>query len=142
MRSLWSLSRGTQLDLEFKARLVAELRHGGRKQGKGHLQRVRADGTAEWCCVGVACDIIDPNFWEPENTISDRHSGVKQWHGDTHYMPTWAALEVGWTHEDVRRLAILNDGYEDDTDLFPDGVPDGGRPHTFDEIADYIEENY
>jgi len=45
---------------EVKERWLQDLRSGEFKQGKGVL-RTKSD---EFCCLGVLCNIIDPNAWE------------------------------------------------------------------------------
>ena len=44
---------------EFKAAWVAALRSGKYEQGRGAL---RTGDT--YCCLGVACDLIDPIAWD------------------------------------------------------------------------------
>ena len=39
---------------------IPALRSGDYKQGKGRLR----DSKDRFCCLGVACDLIDPNAWD------------------------------------------------------------------------------
>ena len=52
-----------QIDPEFKERWLAALRSGQYTKGRGTLRAVHIDGTSEFCCLGVACDLIDPDGW-------------------------------------------------------------------------------
>ena len=51
---------------EFKARWVAALRSGKYEQGQKGL---KVDNT--FCCMGVACDLIDPTRWTAEGQCWD-----------------------------------------------------------------------
>lgn len=96
-----------KIDPEFKAKWIAALRSGKYIQGQKYLQ---ADG--KFCCLGVACDVIDSNGWK--NTA-----------GWTAVIPSETAARLNLEINVQKQLWKLND-HE-------------GR--SFLEIADWIEEN-
>ena len=110
----------SKMNPEIKDRWVAALRSGEYKQGTGRLRRV----NDTFCCLGVLCDLLDSDQWEPH---ADYYS-----HGGLSYMniPSNELREqVGLHPDDVNILWKLNDGWGGET------------PKSFEEIADYIEEN-
>lgn len=112
---------------ENRKKWVEALRSGKYKQTSDSLRNREGDGYA-FCCLGVACDLYNPNLWEQENP-----RGASTYLENTCSLPTavmnWLGLkeaEGQWDEEDpmkVRSLSIYND----------DGA-------TFDEIADLIED--
>lgn len=83
---------------ELRDRWIAALTDGSYQQGQGHLRYVRQlDGTPLYCCLGVLCDIIDPNGW------SDIMGAHRLGHGllspraaEKHGLPwDWAAALAG-----------------------------------------------
>lgn len=60
----WTIDRNSsdvpRLPQEFKARWVAALRSGEYQQGMEWLK----DYKGHFCCLGVACDLDDPNTWK------------------------------------------------------------------------------
>ena len=91
---------------EFKAKWVAALRSGKYQQGRDALR------TGDmFCCLGVACDLIDPDAWERDNGYG-----------------AWQELNT-----DGMDLPFI--GNADAETL--SGMNDSG--YTFEEIADYIE---
>lgn len=94
-------------------RWVEALRSGEYQQGQGRLR----DGDS-FCCLGVLCDLIDPNGWD----------SFRYWHYDGDVFQGMPPLDIHNRYHryglDFERLATLNDS---------------GKP--FEEIADYIEDN-
>lgn len=90
-------------------RWIEALRSGRYKQGRFSL-RNRND---EFCCLGVACDLLDNNKWE----------GCL-WDSENYSMPKWAAKEFTIT-DFTETLISMNDE----------------RMKSFMKIADYIEAN-
>ena len=106
---------------DIKSKWVAALRSGKYKQGQGKL-RV----NDRYCCLGVLCDIVNPEGWEqipdPDNKVyANRYRGSC----NAHYIPHDLEKDAGLGNSiNVLRLAPLNDsGY------------------SFDQIADYIEKH-
>jgi hypothetical protein len=50
-----------KLDPAFKIRWVAALRSRVYLQGYGRLRRTR-HGVTEYCCLGIACDLLNPDW--------------------------------------------------------------------------------
>lgn len=100
------------MNQELKAKWLEALRSGRYQQAKGAL---RHEGS--YCCIGVLCDIVDPNAW-----ITDSND-VATWRTKDIYgnLPDALAKELGVT-EHCDLLPTLNDR----------GVP-------FAELADIIE---
>jgi hypothetical protein len=106
---------------EIKAQWLEALRGGNYQQGKKVL-RHGIDGEDRFCCLGVLCDIIEPELWsksDPALGSNDRyvlHRGAQGLPAMT--IRTAASLDV----DACMALARLNDS---------------GK--TFAEIADVIE---
>lgn len=47
------------MDIKTKQKWVKALRSGEYKQGTGQLR----NSKAEYCCLGVLCDLVEPNQW-------------------------------------------------------------------------------
>jgi hypothetical protein len=127
------------MDPDIKDEWLDRLRSGDYEQTTGQL-RNNDNGR---CCLGVLCDIYaeqnDDGEWDDETfvTSSDADkkilpSSVVNWAGLKNYQG--AEFSVDDTHVEIGRggkftLSMLNDGLQ------------GARHHTFDEIADLIEQN-
>ena len=90
---------------EFKAAWVAALRSGKYQQGRGALRK-----GDTFCCLGVACDLIDPHGWEEDDSFGMGWNGYES--ADLPFIDA----------EKANDLVILND--------------DGS---SFEKIADHIE---
>lgn len=105
-----------ELNQEIKEKWVKALRSGGHEQGVGSLRR-----GDRFCCLGVICDIVDPEGWEEPEAIS----GITTHRGFT-FVPSYeiqSFIELDRTVVGV--LATMNDI----------------SCKSFSEIADYIEES-
>ena len=103
---------------EFKSKWVAALRSGKYQQGRDVLRK-----GDKFCCLGVACDLIDPDAWERDNGYSPspplHGTGDEMaWQGLN--TETWDLPFIGIS--DAKALSAMND-----------------RQSSFEEIADYIE---
>ena len=96
---------------EFKAKWVAALRSGKYQQGINVLRN-----GDKFCCLGVACDLIDPDAWERDNGYGT---------GD----------EMAWQELNTDGMDLPFIGISDAETL--SNMNDSG--YTFEEIADYIE---
>ena len=94
---------------EFKAKWVAALRSGKYKQGRGALRK-----GDTFCCLGVACDLIDKDGWE-DGTFGMGWNGTGCESTDLPFINSDEAIS----------LSELNDK----------------ERLSFKEIADYIEHN-
>lgn len=102
------------MDLNLRNRWLDALRSGKYKQGR-HFLRNNAD---EFCCLGVLCDIYDPNKWkkrEGDNAYIYDDNSISS-------LPSYLRKELGKAFQ--RDLIYFND-----TDSL-----------SFLEIADWIEE--
>lgn len=108
------------IDPEFKAKWVKALRSGRYKQGTGKLRK-RKDGKLQYCCLGVACNLIDNKRWKP--LLDNFNFGsIMSGQGPTEF--SYNNLISGLRPSEVSILMNLND-----TD------------QSFNDIADWIEAN-
>lgn len=104
---------------DVKTRWVAALRSGNYRQARNYLR------TAEgYCCLGVLCDIVDPDGWE-DTLLPLMGAGVARQPHRGH---------LGAPNERISAHAEL------DEHLIKElvNMNDGG--HTFASIADWIEQ--
>ena len=127
-----------KIDPEFKVKWLAALRSGEYQQARGALLTEVPGSPAAFCCLGVACNLIDSTRWQSwEDQFMDYAEDEPVGPVDL----GWGDLDSGNTADlpfiDVgpaQELARLNDG--------PLGQPNAiSRPYSFAEIADWIEEN-
>lgn len=106
-----------RLPPEFKAKWLEALRSGKYTQGKNSLRTE----AGLFCCMGVACDIIDPAKWAQES-----HGDGYDWgHARAGYTDNALGQALGISKSEMGTLASMND--------------EAGK--SFAEIADYIEAN-
>lgn len=53
----------TKEQVEWNRKLITALRSGEYQQAQGALRRIEEDGSAGFCCLGVACDITELGSW-------------------------------------------------------------------------------
>lgn len=97
---------------DVRTKWLEALRGGGYAQGRGQL-RGKDDS---YCCIGVLCDVLDPEGWKPEPNLWT-------WRGTFGFIRHQNAMEIGLPHEIESRLIHMND---------KDKL-------SFAQIADYIE---
>lgn len=113
--------------LETRKKWVEALRSGEYKQGRRYL---RNSGN-EFCCLGVLCDLIDPERWSSKPTYGPSNSERVYGYFDEGYEnPNTAILP-----ESLEDLVGIN-GVHYAPDLM--AMNDYGK--NFREIADWIEE--
>jgi len=106
---------------DIKKQWVEALRSGRFIQTDGMLR----DMESKFCCLGVLCDIVDPNGWNYNSGEGFKHCGLSG-------LPSQDILtSVGLDDDVARTLSEMNDGIDQSRDT----------RHTFVEIADYIEAN-
>jgi hypothetical protein len=115
------------MDKELKVKWLAALRSGDYPQGQGTLR-----STEGFCCLGVLCDVIDPNGWElglpHASTYADtsvRWTDPESGERDRVELPRSVASRAGLPLQIADKLVEFND--EDNW--------------TFSTIADWIEKN-
>lgn len=118
-------------------RWVAALRSGEFQQGQFRLRQTRGDVT-QLCCLGVLCELAVADGVLTSETLGALDGARLTVYGDRHAVTTLPVEVIRWAglgHRDPViagfPLTLLNDGADDD-DV---------RRHTFDEIADLIEEH-
>lgn len=108
---------------EVKKLWVNALRSGKYKQAKSTLRN-----NYGYCCLGVLCDLYDPNKWEHSDFVPETRFSYLYM---TSLLPTevvqWAGLNRGDPIVEGSSLSCYNDGH------------DGKKRHSFQEIADLIE---
>lgn len=124
-------SRGiTTMDAEIKAKWIAALRSGEYRQGRETMRQ-----GDRYCCLGVLCD-VDGAQWElavrKDDLFYAPGYGIEQLEPDVRD-------DLGLTDDEHMALLSMNDGNISDDEAARWGVEK--RPHTFAEIADWIEAN-
>lgn len=94
----------------LKNRWVTALKSGTYQQGMDVL-RTPDD---KYCCLGVLCDIIDPDGWSKDEDVEWMHQNGAEpnGHGDT-TLSEWTQNETGISGEQVLMLTRLNDSLTD-----------------------------
>ena len=115
------------MDIGIKAAWVEALRSGKYEQGK---QALRAEGN-KFCCLGVLCDVLEPNAWS-KNTIKGLNGWRVYSHGGDEFCPARRA------DLSKKQLAYIKLEHRDMWELI--GRNDNGD--TFAQIADYIEQTF
>lgn len=113
---------------ELKTKWITALRSGNYAQVTGYLRK--EDATYSYCCLGVLCDIIDPNGWSGDEWFSEDYCEV-DYGQDGQIFPECQDAEldgymleqVGLSEKIHAQLIHLNDDEKQD----------------FKVIADYIE---
>jgi hypothetical protein len=106
------------MEQQLKEKWVKALRSGEYKQGRDELKSSTDDGF-EFCCLGVLCDIVNPELWA---FVDDKW----EWNGSVD-VPKYQPMYL--PEFDAELWAYTFDNMNDDEE------------RTFAEIADYIEEN-
>jgi|SRR6185437_2598790 len=106
------------LDPKFKARWVEALRSGAFDQTQGTLR----DNNG-FCCLGVACNIIDHNRWAEEN----------KWGEFFYEFPTGEKASADWSKEFCDSVGLPYNTMDLLTQMNDNGS-------TFEAIADFIED--
>lgn len=117
---------GQKLEPGVKAKLVAALRSGEYEQGVGYLQK-----EGKFCCLGVACDLYHKETgggkWElGSQTVSSFFINFLHASFPPVEVEKWLGLERPNSARPyaIAHLAAMND-----------------EGHSFEQIAQYIEEN-
>lgn len=112
------------MDAELKAKWVTALRSGEYRQGAGQL---RFEDT--FCCLGVLCDIIDPERWGASH----------KWDGLAALLPDQAArLHLGM----FANMPNVDGSFYDTDGALTSLATLNDTGSTFAEIADIIEEKF
>ena len=82
-----------KLPVALKRKWLAALRSGEYTQGRGFLARATGEENEageplhEFCCLGVLCDIVDPNGWSFCKPLSGGVSSFSKWRGEATMPP-------------------------------------------------------
>jgi hypothetical protein len=117
--------RKMKMNKNFKSKLIKALRSGKYKQADGQLRT----SDNKFCCLGVACDIQNPDKWHkivPTSKLADKLNVENGYvHGKQDILlSNWMRNRIGISEKEQDILIKMND------DSF-----------TFKQIADYIEKN-
>lgn len=129
------------MDANLKAQWVAALRSGEYDQGHGAL-KVEWYGVKDqkpsYCCLGVLCDLIDPNGWEDNLWV---HADADPVHNQG-YSSSYALLpfslvgKVGFTEDGELPGVTDRSGFR----VTLASLNDAG--FTFSQIADIVENQF
>ncbi len=108
---------------QWKDRWIKALLSGEYVQGKEALC-TEGKKYDKFCCLGVLCDIADPNKWGVKK-FPEGGSEVYWGRKDVTDLPPYSLLvDVGLSDKEVEKLASMND-----------------NGHEFEAIAKYIKKN-
>ena len=109
-------------DNELRRRWVAALRGGKYDQTRRELRHNRTSANDSFCCLGVLCDVFDPEGWD---TINGESYGalLGEGIGSSSHPPPEVMAEAGLSQTEVSTLIFMNDDEE----------------MAFDEIADAVD---
>lgn len=129
------MSDEQRLPPELKAKWLVALRSGEYQQAKGALRTI--EGEKCMCCLGVLCDVIDPNGWRSIEGQAWRWGPDLPGQSHIQYLPPNLRTAYGFSE-------IIRDEYglsvESALANRNDGAIDGHPRWTFAQIADWIEE--
>jgi hypothetical protein len=80
----------TELRQQLRREWIAALRSGEYEQGRGSLCR-----NGRYCCLGVACAVIEKHFPALMPRETNDENGECSWHGRTEVLPDAAQLILG-----------------------------------------------
>lgn len=108
------------MERELKDKWTKALRSGDYKQGKFHL---KTKGN-EYCCLGVLCDIVDPEGWQDFCCIFYHRLEINEDNNGYPGLGRKASRKLKVSFEEMKDLAYMND-----------------NGHSFETIAKWIEQN-
>jgi len=106
------------MDAELKEKWIEALRSGKYEQGRGFLRR-----KDKYCCLGVLCDLIDPEGWTHQAPADPGDEIERCWYDVSVALPLHTSRNIQLSEERQALLVCKNDDKE----------------YSFDEIATYIE---
>jgi hypothetical protein len=104
---------------ELRTKWIEALRSDEYSQGQGNLKVANCgpDEAADFCCLGVLCDLVDSNRW------TEKSEGYFTFEGHSDFPPQEILDLVDLTKTQAQELATFNDD-------------DGYR---FEDIANFLE---
>ncbi len=102
-----------EMSTELVKTWIEALRSGQYNQGKGYLKKIfKSDLYAQYCCLGVLCDLLDPLGWE-ENLYSSSpflpHAVLYSWDDSTYLLPDSILDKIHLSSDEVNILIEVND---------------------------------
>lgn len=91
------------MNQEIKAQWLQALRSGDYTQGVLRLRISAGDGQLRHCCLGVLCDVLDPEGWNVDEAGFHRHR--KHFHRPHYDLECKAEIPDAAVHE----LIAIND---------------------------------
>jgi hypothetical protein len=124
------------MNLEIKTKWLEALRSGKYKRGERYLRRRTTEKGEVFCCLGVLCDIMQPEGWRDHSP--DAQDVVVGFAGQEVVIGFAGGSEVVGVFQGYPPAALLDQaGLDVDTSRELARLNDHGR--TFAEIADIIE---
>lgn len=124
------LLEGRDMKREIKAEWLKALRSGEYEQIAGILKgRDAKTGKVGYCCLGVLCDVVDPEGFEDEREGVFRHRSYDGLPGE------FVDLKAGNDYKTIVIPALP----EDQRDFYELTELNDSGDFTFDQIADLIE---
>lgn len=114
------------MDPEYKQKWIDALRSGKYKQGRAALRNIQED---TYCCLGVLCEIAGAK-WTPV---------ISHLEGSRYARATLDGYCSSTATPGLKILEAANLSFEDQDTLIQ--LNDGPQGKSFEEIAQYIEEN-
>ena len=137
---------------------IAALRGGDYHQGQSRLMKSKG-GDRNYCCLGVLCDLIEPEGWE-WNEENDEYRFVVDHDSSYELLPLPIAEDVGLTASGAFSVAVKEvtvDGHSymtskqpdtytwdqwDDAPMYDSLVEMNDDGTSFDQIADLLDTEY
>lgn len=95
------------MNIELRDKWIAALNSDDYAQGQSALRKVDATThEKEYCCLGVLCDLIDPDGWHEDGSDGREHDLAQDGAG---YLNGQGLSRVGLTDSEQRTLAGMND---------------------------------
>lgn len=133
------------MDLQLRTKWVEALRSGDYEQSHNMLRKTYSDGSYGFCCLGVLCDVIDPDGWKQEDHYSlfnfKEGSKSEYWVSATTLHESAAKR---FNLDKICTFEVWQDGFNFDVKKRIDqALMDMNDMYewTFGQIADWIEEN-
>lgn len=127
---------------EIKTKWIDALRSGDYKQAHGVLGYKYEDGRVENCCLGVLCDLAVQAGVIEGPGLEEGDYGTLYYEHQSEVLPD-AVMDWAELGESYNPLVPLKNQPEETTSLaeLNDGEGYADHEHSFDEIADIIEEH-
>ena len=98
------------MDKKLKAKWIKALKSGKYKKGDGALKK-KVERRYTYCCLGVLCDIVNPNRWRKGDAKNNWDVNYKFESGeqDSGVIPDKDLDKLKIKYHDMRELIQIND---------------------------------